>query len=197
MMNKRIAITGGIGSGKSIVGEYLKKKGFTVFSCDKIYAELITTENYIQAIKQAFPTAVADGRVDKSVLSNIIFSDITEREKLNQIAHPLIMQSLDEQMRACEGVVFAEVPLLFEGGFEGLFDEIIVIKRNLTDRIVAICQRDGLQEDKARLRIQSQFDYDSRAFIERTKDLSVYILNNDAPLETLFKRIDAYVANIK
>lgn len=196
-MNKKIAITGGIGSGKSIVGEYLKKKGFAVFSCDKIYAELITTRNYVQAIKQVFPAAVVDGRVDKSVLSNIIFSDTIQREKLNKIAHPLIMQALDKQMGACKGIVFAEVPLLFEGGFEGLFDEIIVIKRNLTDRIVAICQRDGLQEDKARLRIQSQFDYDSRAFIERTKDLSVYILNNDVPLETLFKQIDEYVANIK
>ncbi len=196
-MNKKIAITGGIGSGKSVVGEYLKKKGFTVFSCDEIYVSLIETENYIQAIKQAFPTAVVDGKIDKSVLSNIIFSDAIQRKKLNKIAHPMIMQVLDKQMRSCNGVVFAEVPLLFEGGFERLFDSIIVVKRNITERIAAICKRDNIQEDRALLRIQSQFDYDSPAFVERTKDLPVYIINNDAPLEILFKRIDEYLSSIK
>jgi dephospho-CoA kinase len=196
-MNKKIAITGGIGSGKSIVGEYLKKKGFSVFSCDEIYAELITTDSYIQAIKQAFPVAVVDGKIDKSVLSNIIFSDTAQREKLNKIAHPMIMQALDEQMRSCDGIVFAEVPLLFEGGFERLFDGIIVVKRNIAERIAAICKRDTIQKDTALLRIQSQFDYDSQAFAERTKDLSVYIVNNDAPLKMLFERIDEYLSNMK
>ena len=66
---KKIAITGGIGSGKSTVIELIKDQGFPVFSCDEIYKEIIVSKEYIQKIQENFPTAVKNGLIDKQILS--------------------------------------------------------------------------------------------------------------------------------
>ena len=66
---KKIAITGGIGSGKSLVGSYLKKQGYPVFSCDEIYKEIFDTNEYVQLIERAFPSTVKDGKIDRKILS--------------------------------------------------------------------------------------------------------------------------------
>jgi dephospho-CoA kinase len=114
-MGKKIAITGGIGSGKSTVSNILKVKGYPVYSCDEIYAELVNSKIYIDEIKKVFPTAVKQGKIDKKCLAEIIFSDKQERTRLNEIAHPLIMQTLLARMNESDSqIVFAEVPLLLE-----------------------------------------------------------------------------------
>ena len=108
----KIAITGGIGSGKSTVAEYLREKGFPVFSCDEIYKEIYPTEEYQSELQQVFPDCLIDGKIEKSLLAAKVFSNAEELKKLNAIAHSRIMSELYNRINgATSGVVFAEIPL--------------------------------------------------------------------------------------
>ena len=138
----KIAVTGGIGSGKSSVTKIIREKGFPVFSCDEINKQLLTKKDYINRIEKIFPEAVEGGKIIKSRLAEIVFSDETALKKLNSVSHPLIMNELNRQMNSRKGLVFAEVPLLFEGGYEDLFHKIIVVCREKEQRILSVMQRD-------------------------------------------------------
>ncbi len=163
-MNKKIAITGGIGSGKSTVLKILREKGYSVFSCDEIYADVIKSKEYVEKINKIFPLAVKNGVIDRKNLSDEVFSDKDKRLALNQIAHPLIMKSLYENINERlkhEKMVFAEVPLLFENGFEKDFDAVIILSRDTDKRVSCVKERSGLSEEEILKRISAQFDYDN------------------------------------
>lgn len=76
----RIAVIGGIGSGKSEVMKIAKERGFFCLSADEINAELLKTPSYIQKIATLFPSVVSNGVVDKGALAKIVFSDRGERK---------------------------------------------------------------------------------------------------------------------
>lgn len=194
-MQKKIAITGGIGSGKSLASQYVAEMGYPVFSCDEINKQLWSDNSYVEKVKTLFPNCVKNGTLDKNIIKNTVFSDKTALEKLNAVAHPLIMERLLARMSESKSaLVFAEVPLLFEGGYEDLFDIIIVITRNLEDRIHAVQQRDGLHLSDVQNRIRSQFDY---AKIEnRIKNLNAYIIKNEGEKITLKNNISNIISRL-
>ena len=177
---KKVAITGGIGSGKSKVLSIIQNADYPVFSCDEIYKKVIVDEKYIKKIAEIFPTAVIDGKINRKILGEMVFSDDENRKKLDAIAHPLIMQRLVEEMSLVKSdSAFAEVPLLFEGGFQSFFDGIIVVKRDKQLRIDGIEIRDNLDKKSIEDRISAQFDYDctdNQAILE--KNNVKFILNN-------------------
>lgn len=188
---KRVAITGGIASGKSTAAEYIKKLGYPVFSCDEIYKSVIQEQEYIQTVERYFPACVQDGKINRNILSKIIFDDSQKREQLNQIAHPLIMKELYKQMNECNSMlVFAEVPLLFEGGYENAFDNVIVIKRNYQDRIKDLMKRNQISKEEARKKIYAQFDYDSNDANFRFKSCEALLVQNEGSFTDLKKQIE-------
>jgi len=195
---KKIAITGGIGSGKSTVLELIKDQGFPVFSCDEIYKEIIVSKEYIQKIKENFPTAVKNGLIDKQILSALIFKDEKKRCMLNQIAHPLIMKRLFWKMDLSNyNLVFAEVPLLFEGNFENLFDAVIVVKRDLKSRINSVATRDNLTAIEVESRINAQFLYDSPKGQIRIKNSNAYVIDNNTSIQNLLVQLNNTINAIK
>lgn len=195
-MQKKIAITGGIGCGKSLASEYVAEMGYPVFSCDKINGELLTDPEYVEKIKNIFPDCVQDGKIDKIRLKNTVFSDRTALKKLNTVAHPMIMKRLFSAMQASESeLVFAEVPLLFEGEYERDFDQVIIIKRDLDSRIAAVRQRDGLDEAEIKNRIAAQFDYDRLE--NRIKNLKTHIVENEGDILALRSKIETLISRLK
>ena len=183
-MKKLIAITGGIGSGKSSASRFLLEIGYPVFSCDEIYREVILSPSYIQKIASLFPECVVDGNIDKKILAEIVFSDEEKLALLNGIAHPLIMDALLKKMQACkEDIVFAEVPLLFEGNYENKFDSVIVIIRDIEMRIRSIMVRDGITKEEALNRIAVQFDYENSN--GRFKNCNAILIENNGTIEEL------------
>lgn len=148
----RIAVIGGIGSGKSEVMKIAKEKGFFCLSADEINAELLKTPSYIQKIATLFPSAVANGVVDKGALAKIVFSDRDERKKLNALAHPEIMRVISE---CKESPLVVELPLFIEGGDEA-FDEIVYIRAPLFKRISRLKKGRGMSVKQAVSRIRSQ-----------------------------------------
>ena len=187
-MKKIIAITGGIGSGKSSAAKFLSEMGYPVFSCDQIYQEVILSLDYIEKVTNLFPECIVNGRIDKKILAQIVFTDKSKLTRLNGIAHPLIMEKLFEKMYNCnQELVFAEVPLLFEGNYEDKFDSVIVIMRNKEKRIQSIISRDGITREQALDRINAQFDYDNSN--ERFKNCNAILIENNGTIEELKTQI--------
>ncbi len=158
MKPNKIAVTGGIGSGKTAFCDIVRGMGFPVFSCDEINRELWSDEAYTAQLAAAFPACTTAGAIDKRKLSQLVFSDEAARNKLDAIAHPAIMQRLLIHMNACPGASFAEVPLLFEGGYEKMFDAVIALRRSREARLRAVHERDGLTAEQTLSRMRSQFD---------------------------------------
>lgn len=179
---KRIAITGGIGSGKSTVAAMIEEAGYPVFSCDEIYREVQTSEEYRRNISRYFGEAIENGVLNREKLAEIVFSDDEKRKILNSVTHPMIMRRLYERMSAF-GTAFAEVPLLFEGGFEKDFDDVIVVYRNPEERIAAVCKRDKTDEEKVIARIKKQADYEKIIKEGHT------VIYNDGDLVSLRKKV--------
>ena len=197
-MKKKIAITGGIGSGKSEAIKIIKELGFSVFSCDEIYKEVILSKEYVQEIEKNFPTCVKSGKIDRTELANIVFNQPEKRDLLNRIAHPLIMKELLSKMQQIpDDFIFAEVPLLFEGGYESLFDYIFIITRSKKERIQSVTKRDNLSKEEILKRMDSQFNYNEENLKEVTKRAGVQIISNAEDLVSFKEKITKEISKLK
>lgn len=148
----RIAIIGGIGSGKSEVLAVAKELGFTTLSADKINAELLASPSYVEKIAAVFPNVVSDGTVDKAALSAEVFSDKGKRAELNAIAHPEIMKKIDE----CDAdPLVVELPLAIESGMLDCFDEVILVLAKRKIRLIRLEGR-GVTRCRARSIMRAQ-----------------------------------------
>jgi dephospho-CoA kinase len=186
----KIAITGGIGSGKSTVCRMIGEMGYPVFSCDEIYKELQTDGDFLAVMRENFgEKVVKEGKLDKEALSLAVFSDRALLQKLDDVTHPLIMARLYAAMSAYV-VSFAEVPLLFEGGFAKDFDRVIVVLRKEEDRIAAVCERDHTTEEKAEKRMKNQVDYEKIDLNGHT------IIYNDGDLNALRQKVSSVIEEI-
>lgn len=128
----KFAITGTIGSGKSTVSILFRRMGIPVFDSDG-YSKLCLSDAHPCAIriKEAFGNSVLDqyGYLDRKKIADIVFKDEAKRKKLNEIVHPAIEEGLLHFFDSHQDVelIGAEVPLLFECGWEKYFDEVIVV----------------------------------------------------------------------
>ncbi len=193
----KVAITGGIGSGKSKVLQIVGGLGYPIFSCDKIYKSVIHSPEYIQKIQAEFPACVIDQKIDRKKLAEIVFSNDKNREILNSIAHPLIMDALFARMNtSTTNVTFVEVPLLFEGNYEKNFDYVIVVQRAKNERIKAIKKRDGLSEAEIENRMKTQIDYDSEKIKSRLQESNIFVIHNNDIVEQLKTKILSILSKI-
>ena len=194
-MKKMIAVTGGIGSGKSSVLACLAEMGYPIFSCDEIYKEVIQSPAYLQKISEVFPQCIIEGKIDKKILAKIVFQNKEKLAILNGIAHPLIMDSLFKSMHICESaLVFAEVPLLFEGNYENQFDKVIVVLRDKEERVRSIMARDNVTQEDALNRIAVQFDYDNAE--NRFKNCNAILIKNNGSFFDLKSKISIIVKQL-
>lgn len=161
----KVALTGGIGSGKSYALEILKKAGYHTVSCDGVYAELFEKRSFKLKLKKLFPDAVTGffcPKADRKKISEKVFSDKSALDKLNALTHPLIVKEcLSRAEKGGNGIAFIEVPLLFEGGFVRFFDKVMVIVRDKNERIASVKARSGLTEEQVLERMRAQVDYDA------------------------------------
>lgn len=197
---RRIAITGGIGSGKSTVSKFLREKGYPVFSCDEIYREVMESAEYLQAMRIAFSDVYFDenGKIDRKKLAKDVFENESIRKRLNEIAHVLIMKRLFANMQErAEEIVFAEVPLLFEGGFTAQFDGVVVVLREKQKRVEDLIVRDGLSIEEIEGRMRVQFDYDSVSAQERFAENHAYLIYNNGSLTDLEGEVEEFLRSLE
>ena len=177
--NFKFAITGGIGSGKSTVAEIIRRQNYTVFSCDAIYEELLQDKEFLNNLSREFDGVVKpDGTLDRIKLSKKVFNDKAALKRLNELTHPAIMEEVFKRSKGLK-ISFTEVPLLFESGLEGYFDGVIVVLRDINERIEAVSSRDKIDRDSVVLRIKSQFNYENDSFAK------YYVIHNDGKFDDL------------
>ena len=188
----KIAVTGGIGSGKSTVCRIIQSMGFPVYSCDEVYKSVLQDGQTVEELEREFGQRIknTDGSLNRSALSAIVFGDETKLEKLNKITHPKIFEKLFEISTNDDGVVFYEVPLLFEGGYEKLFDKVLVVLRDRKARINSIMVRDSLTEEEVNNRLNKQLNYDNTDFAK------YYVIDNDGNIDDLSREVDAFLFKI-
>lgn len=187
-----VAVTGGIGSGKSTVIGMIRKMGYPVFSADEISRTIYADPGIQEKIERHFPECISEMGIDRAKLSGIVFSDKDRLEMLNSITHPAIMENLFLEMEKSTSVlVFAEVPLLFEEGYERRFDQVIVVLRDRESRIASVQVRDSLSKEEVVARIKNQFDYEKNKIIAHT------LIYNDGDLNALYQKVERAINEIK
>lgn len=189
MANKLIAITGGIGSGKSFALSILKNEGFNTLSSDIITAELYEKRKIKLILKKMFPSAVKgfiNPKIDRKEISKIVFNDKDKLNRLTDTITPLVLQEIIKRAKKIDGTVFVEVPILFEKGYQSNFDKVIIIKRDKNSRIESVKIRSKLTEQEVLDRISNQFDYEN-------SDLSSFItvINDNGEKELKEKLLQA------
>lgn len=182
----KVAVTGGIGAGKSEFMRAVKELGIRTYSADEINAELLRDKRYIEKLSATFPLAVKDGKVDKAALREEVFSDEKKRKTLNALAHPEIRRKIEE----ITGDAVIEVPLLFESGMTDLFDRVIVVTAGEDVRINRIVSTRNISKDLAKNIIKNQATDDER--IKRAD----YVAINDGTRKDLYEQAKNIIKRI-
>jgi dephospho-CoA kinase len=163
-----LGLTGGIGSGKSMVAQMFATLGAEVIDADQLAREVV--EPGQPALKEIAATfgrdvLLPDGRLDRPKLARTIFADPAERAKLDAITHPRIRARIDEEIKARRsgpGVLIADIPLLYENERTKTVEKVIVVWVDPQTQLRRIRHRDGLSADAARQRIGAQMHLDAK-----------------------------------
>lgn len=180
--NVTVAITGGIGSGKTTVALTFRRFGYPTISCDEITERVYKIPKVRKELKRAFPNAVSGRfrvKVDKKAISDAVFTDQAKYLELKRIVTDRIFDLAIKRAKKIKGLVFIEVPLLFEGNYQNCFDSVVVVKRQTESRISAVCKRSNLSRQEVLDRMAKQVDYETFDFSP------YYVINNDGDLEYL------------
>ena len=180
-----VALTGGIASGKSTVGRWLRELGCTVSDSDQLVAELYRPgQPGAEAVHTLFSADVlaADGSVDRQKLADRVFSDPDELRKLEAAIHPLVGKAFAELVASSTGIVVYEVPLLAEKGGRGRFDVVVTVESDRDVRLERAIAR-GVDADSARARMKIQASSESRVA------LADFVLHNDGGLDELKEKV--------
>jgi dephospho-CoA kinase len=175
-----IGITGGIGSGKSIVCKVLECLGYPVFYSDaEAKKNMLENLDLISSIVGAFGNeAYIDKQLNRTFLANQIFKKPDLKEKLNALVHPTVFQSFEKWKSQQNSThVFNESALLFETGSYTRFDEIWLVTADLETRIKRVIKRDNISLENVLERIENQMKDE-----EKMKFPCKIIRNNDGDL---------------
>lgn len=185
----RIGITGGIGSGKSIVCSVLSELGYPVFHSDQVAKDLLNENPAIaEEIKTLFGSELyTDGIIDRQKLAAIVFNNTAARERINAIVHPHVRKAFSEFINRKDArLVFNEAAILFETGSYKQFDANILVTAPEELRIERVMKRDGVERADVIKRIKAQWTDEQKA------ELADYVLINDEK-KPLLEQIESTV----
>lgn len=160
-MGARIAVTGGIASGKSAVAELLARHGAVIIDSDAVAREVVEPGTpALDAIVEHFGPGMltADGALDRAALARVVFADPEARAVLEGITHPAIRERAEWLRTHAEpgAIVIDVVPLLVEAGLAERFDLVIVVDVDEQTQRRRLMARNGLSHEEAELRIGAQ-----------------------------------------
>jgi dephospho-CoA kinase len=194
----RIALTGGIATGKSYCTAAFGHMGVAVIDADVLAREAVAPGTRgLDAVASRFGPAViaADGSLDRPALGRIVFSDAKARRDLEAIVHPEVYRRIRDwfaNLSARTRLALADIPLLFETGQQHDFDTVIVCACAPAEQLRRLVGRDGLSEADARARIAAQLPIDEKA---ARADYVIWtdrgFAETDAQVRTVFEVLNA------
>lgn len=159
----RVALTGGIATGKSYCLQRFARLGAAVIDADALARDAVSPGSVgLRAIERRFGAAVLlpDGSLDRKALGRLVFADSKARAVLESIVHPEVYRHIREWLANLPQhtpVAIADIPLVFETGQEHEFDHVVIAACGVEEQLRRLEARDGLPEPEARARIAAQW----------------------------------------
>lgn len=184
-----IAVTGGIGSGKSTVSALLSERGATIIDADAIAREIVAPGSPTLArIAERFgpDMLTAAGTLDRAALAAVVFHDKAQLSALNSITHPVIAAETQARIDACgrPGVVIVhDIPLLTAETMRPDYQLVIAVEADVDVRVARLVRHRGMSENDARARIAKQPTSDER------RRLADVVLDNNGDEDSLATRV--------
>ena len=194
---RRIALTGGIGTGKTHVLNRFRDRGVPVIDADVIAREVVQPGSLgLRGIVKRFGPGVLtpEGTLDRARLGEIVFRDKDARRDLEAILHPLIRAAMEERFRELPPdteLAIADVPLLYETGRQRHFDRVIVAACPREVQIARVMARDGLSREDAERRVEAQLPIDSKTV------LADHVIRTDGSFEETDRQVDKLLAQLR
>ena len=157
----KVGITGGIGSGKSVVSDVIRLLGYPVYNSDIRAKELSDTNPIIrQSLVALFgPAIYTDNQLNRPLLASHLFQNSSHREAVNAIIHPVVFADFNKWCAVQHtSLVFAESAILVESGFSALMDKMIVVDAPHKLRLQRVVERDAVTMEQAQKRMEAQMD---------------------------------------
>jgi dephospho-CoA kinase len=194
----RVALTGGIATGKSHVRTRFESLGVSTIDADLLARDAVAPGTAgLAAVVRRFGTDVceADGTLNRRKVGAIVFHDLQARRDLEHIVHPYVREMTERWFASLdpERVPFAvaDIPLLFESGREVGFDAVIVTACEPETQLRRLMARDGLGEAEARQRIAAQWP------LEKKIANADYVIRTDGTFDETNLQIDAVVSRLR
>ncbi len=190
---RHLALTGGIGSGKSTVAQFFAERGATIIDADAISRQLMEPGQQVLAhVVETFGDHLLDetGRLDRQALADVVFNDDTAREQLNAIVHPAVRAESSRQREAAlaadpdHAVIIQDIPLLVETGQAETFDGVIVVQTDHDTRLQRLTETRGMSPEDATARIAAQATDAQRAAI------ATWVIDNSGALDATEAQVD-------
>jgi len=154
-----VALTGGIGSGKSTVGQIFAQLGAIVVDSDQLARDVLERGSigFNEVVAKFGDEILKNGEIDRQLLGSIVFKDPTKRSELEQITHPLIRKAFAEVIArsTSNSIVINQIPLLVESNHDYKFDHVITVSASEVIRAQRLLKR-GLTGVQIRERMQAQ-----------------------------------------
>lgn len=182
-----IGITGSIACGKSTVSNYLKDKGYTIIDADKLGHIALTSDEVREKLEKSFGLRIIENNeISREKLGKLVFGNEENLKILNSIVHPYIRRQILQlqEKHSDERLVFLDIALLFEAGFEDLVEKIIVVHINEKEQLTRLMNRNSLSSETAMNRIKSQMSSEDKS------KLGDYVINNSNTKEETYRQID-------
>ena len=185
----RVALTGGIGSGKSLVAAELAARGAVIIDADVLAREVVEpgTPALAAIIDKFGPQIMRDGKLDRSQLGTIVFANPDARRDLERIVHPAVRARAAELELAADpdAVVVHVIPLLVETGQQEDFDVVVTIDVDHETQIQRLIARNGFSRAEAAARV------DAQASSEERRTAADVVVDNNGNLDDLREQIAA------
>ena len=188
----RVALTGGIGSGKSLVGEILEELGALVIDSDQLAREVIErgSPGYEEVVTAFGDSILSEGQIDRSKLAAVVFNAGDLRKKLESIIHPLVREAAEKLARKLPSgaILINQIPLLVESDGAKRFDYVVTVSADEEIRRERLRLR-GLKDYEITQRMAAQVS-DS----EREK-IANYIIRNNGSIDELTRAVEELMAS--
>jgi len=188
----RVALTGGIGSGKSLVGEILEELGALVIDSDQLAREVIErgSPGYEEVVTAFGDSILSEGQIDRSKLAAVVFNESDLRKKLESIIHPLVREAAEKLARKLPSgaILINQIPLLVESDGAKRFDYVVTVSADEEIRRERLRLR-GLKDYEITQRMAAQV-----SDLEREK-IANYTIRNDGSINELTRAVEALMAN--
>ncbi|MBF6640742.1 dephospho-CoA kinase [Flavobacterium sp. J49] len=164
-MTKVIGLTGGIGSGKTLVANYIRSKGIPVYIADEEAKKIMETQEVVQLVETAFgDSVISDKKIDRTKLAQLVFNSPEKLQKLNTIIHPIVKQNFDIWLKNHQNFPFVikEAAILFESGSYKYCDSIITITAPFETRLQRVIDRDKTDRESVLSRMKNQWSEEQK-----------------------------------